>query len=238
MLNLLAIITQLTALAYLSPIVTNKMFNFLFRLTRSRSVSISLVTVIYFPGTVIHELAHLFTAEILGVRTGKLTLAPESIREPEIRAGSVMISQTDPWRRTFIGLAPIFWGIGTILMINFVYPLIASRITTPATAQPNSNLLNWPIIVIQAVTIYLIFAVSNTMWPSKTDLRGVWGPLISAAVLLVGAFWLGLRFQFTGPAQTLVLNFMNSLNNQLFRVVSLNLILFTILHLIHRATRR
>ena len=71
---------ELVILYFLSRWLSERMFMFFLLLTRSRPAAISFLLVLEFPGTAIHELSHLFTAEILGVRTGKLSLEPESIR--------------------------------------------------------------------------------------------------------------------------------------------------------------
>src|SRR3989337_2674203 len=90
---------ELIALYVLSQSLTQAVFELTVLVFRARSVGITIVTLLTFPGTVVHELSHLFTAEVLGVRTGKLTLVPENIREEEVKAGSVMIADTDPFRR-------------------------------------------------------------------------------------------------------------------------------------------
>ncbi len=243
MLNLLFIIAELSLLAVLSGQITNSLFSFFHRLTRSRSVSVTLVTVILFPGTVIHELAHLFTAEILGVKTGKLTLAPESIREPEIQAGSIMVAGTDPWRRTIIGLSLLFWGIMTIFIINLVNPLIANGIISSA-ASPGDSLNsqqfdsdNWKYIIVQTLSIYLIFAVSSTMWPSKTDLKDVWGPIIITGLVIASAFLIGFRLNLTGSVLTWVNQFTSSLIAQLGWVLVLDVAIWLMLTLMKNLTR-
>ena len=71
---------ELTALYFLSRWLTKKLYFFFLLVFKVRSVAISGVTLLLFPGTVIHELSHLFTAEILGVPTGKLNLVPEGVR--------------------------------------------------------------------------------------------------------------------------------------------------------------
>src|SRR5260221_6045484 len=111
------LLLELCALYFLSRWVTQAIFTLFLLFFRIRSVALSLLLVLEFPGTVIHELAHLFTAEVLGVRTGKLTLEPESIRGESIKAGSVMIAQSDPFRRYAIGLAPVFVGIFVLTAI-------------------------------------------------------------------------------------------------------------------------
>src|SRR3989344_9654538 len=117
---LLLLLIEPLALYFLSRWVSKSLFVLFLLLFRSRSVAISLLLVLTFPGTVIHELAHLFTAEILRVPTGKLTLVPESIREASIKSGSVAIAETDPFRRYAIGLAPLFTGVVAISAISYL----------------------------------------------------------------------------------------------------------------------
>ena len=143
---LLFLIIELTFLYLLSRRVIGTLYRLLQMLTRSRPMAIWIVSIIFFPGTVVHELAHLFTAEILGVRTGKLTLVPESLEGNEINAGAVMIAATDPFRRTLIGLAPVYVGI----------------IVLVATSS---------LTVLPILTFYIMFAVSNSMFSSEEDMK-------------------------------------------------------------------
>src|SRR3989344_4103040 len=112
--NSILIFLELIVLGFVSHWLMQSFYTLVMLLTRTRSLAVTFVSFLLFPGTVVHELSHLFTAEILGVRTGKLTLAPESIRSEEIQAGSVAIAKTGPFRRAFIGLAPFFVGIASL----------------------------------------------------------------------------------------------------------------------------
>ena len=101
---------ELIGLYLLSQTLIQAVYDLTMLITRSRAAGVTVVSLLTFPGTVVHELSHLFTAEVLGVHTGKLTLVPENIQEADVKAGSVMIAQSDPFRRYIIGLAPIFPG--------------------------------------------------------------------------------------------------------------------------------
>ena len=173
------LIIELILLYFLSRSVTKWLFTLFLLIFRARSVAISLLLVLEFPGTVIHELSHLFTAEILRVPTGKLTLVPESIREENIRSGSVAIAETDPFRRYAIGLAPIFWGLITLTAIAYLLP-------------ETSNWGDWGNWGYWGF-LYLLFAVSNTMFSSSEDMKGFW-PFAFVLTLFIGAgYYLGLR---------------------------------------------
>lgn len=170
--GILFLIAELTALFFLSKRLTETIFLFVVKLTRSRPIAITVTTLLLFPGTVIHELSHLFTAEILGVRTGKLTLAPETIRGSEIQAGSVSISKTGPFRRVLIGMAPLFTGLIAVTFLSS-YGL---------TVLPS----------------YLLFSISNSMFPSKLDMQDAPGPIIAALLLFAAAYATGIRLTLSG----------------------------------------
>lgn len=165
---------ELILLYFLSRWLTKSLYILLLLVFRARSVAISLLLALLFPGTVIHELAHLFTAEILGVHTGKLTLVPDSIREADIRSGSVAIAESDPFRRYAIGFAPLVWGSVTLVALAYLLQ----------TQQDE---------VLQGIALYLLFAVSNSMFPSPADLKGFWPFALTLGLFAVAGFWLGIR---------------------------------------------
>ena len=45
--------------------------------SKSHQFGIMLYSLIYLPGTIIHELSHFFSAAILGVRTGNISIFPK-----------------------------------------------------------------------------------------------------------------------------------------------------------------
>ena len=163
---------ELIFLYLLSRRLIQAIYRLLFTIVRSRSGAIWIVTILFFPGTVVHELAHLFVAEVLRVRTGKITLVPESLEGKEIKAGGVMIAETDPLRRTLIGLSPIYVGVGVLTAIS-----------------------NIPILPI--LTFYCMFAVSNSMFSSKEDMKGVIPFTITVALFVAAGYFAGFRLGLT-----------------------------------------
>lgn len=170
---ILFLIAEITALFFLSKRLTETIFLFVVKLTRSRPIAITVTTLLLFPGTVIHELSHLFTAEILGVRTGKLTLAPEAIRSNEVQAGSVTIAKTGPFRRVLIGMAPLFTGLVTLTAISYYVPL-------------------------SLLSFYLLFSISNSLFPSKLDMQDAPGPIIATLLLFAATYATGIRLTLSG----------------------------------------
>lgn len=216
----LAVLVELIVLFFLSKKLIQNLYVFLFLITHNRPFAISIVTLVLFPGTVVHELSHLFTAEILGVRTGKLSLAPESIREPEIQAGMVMIAKTDPFRKTIIGLAPLLSGLACI-------SALAYWLIKPDLSQ-----------YLLFVIMYLLFAISNSMFPSRQDMEGTPILFITIALLGIGAYIAGIRFNLSGKALEVVQSIFSSLITNLGFVLAVNIILLLTVSVLVVLTRK
>ncbi len=202
------LVAEILGLYLLSRRLTQILYDLVYLVTRARTVAITFVTILAFPGTVIHELAHLFTAEVLGVRTGKLTLVPENLQEEDVKAGSVMIANTDPFRRFAIGLAPVFVGLLAIATLSYLLSL--------STIYDLRSILYY----------YLLFAVSNSMFSSREDLKG-FIPFVAALSLLVAAAYaMGFRIGLTGPVLTISLRILSALVQNLGVVLLINLVGF------------
>lgn len=222
------LLVELVLLYLLSRWVTQSLFTSIYDLTRARSVSISIVTLLLFPGTVIHELAHLFTAEILGVRTGKLTLVPEAIQNPpaggEIRTGSVAITKTDPFRRALIGLAPLLVGLAALTALTQIYSLFFQASIPPT--------------IITISYYYLLFAISNSMFPSATDMKGVWPIAFVLFLITSGASIAGVHLSLSGQALDVITKLLTSFTDHLKVVVALNGGLLLLAHILIAVTKK
>ncbi len=201
----LLLIAELFVLFFLSKRLIQHLYTLLFLVSHSRSFTVSIITLLLFPGTVIHELSHLFTAEILGVRTGKLILAPEAIRGSEIQAGSVAIAKTGPFRRVVIGLAPLLVGLGVITALSY-------WLTFP-------NLSSYILILIS----YLLFAISNSLFPSSLDMQGTPATIITVLLLFAAAYTAGIRLSLSGQSLQLVTTVLSSLVQSLGLVLAVNI---------------
>lgn len=224
---------ELILLYLLSRRLTQAVFVFLLLLTHSRNVAVNATTILLFPGTVIHELSHLFTAEILGVQTGRLELAPEAIRDREdIRTGSVAIAQTGPFRRAVIGLAPLLWGLAAYTMLAY----FLQQTCIPFFQQCNN------VTIVTIGILYLLFCVSNSMFPSPEDLKGTLSLGIVIGMLLIAAYVAGFRFSLTGQALELTNRIFSSLLQSTTLVLALNggilLLMQGFIVLVRKITRR
>ncbi|HUD19721.1 MAG TPA: hypothetical protein VMR81_04730 [Patescibacteria group bacterium] len=213
----LILLAELIVLYFLSRWVTQSLFTFFLLLFRSRPVAVSILLVLEFPGTAIHELSHLFTAEILGVKTGKLSLEPESIRGPDITSGSVMIAETDPFRRYAIGLAPIFSGIIALTAISyFTNGLWTSVFSSHVVFYQNAD------FYLLLLIGYCLFAVSNTMFSSPADLKGFIPFCIVLTVFVVALYFTGIRIVLTGFVLEEVTRVVTTLVSSLGIVLAIN----------------
>jgi len=208
-------------------------------LSTSRPVAVSLVTALFFPGTVIHELSHLFTAEILGVQTGKLSLAPESIQGNDINVGSVQLQSTDPVRRSVIGLAPFFVGLIGLFTLSSILPNLWMNVVT---AYRQGILLSSPSSYFILLTSYVIFCISNTMFASKTDMKGVIPLAIVLSMIGAIVYISGIRISVTGPLEETVLRILSAVSKSMSVVLLMNLTLFLLSSLgvwgIHRLWKK
>jgi len=208
---LIGIIVELIILGILSSRLTQLSFTVLMRLTRSRSIAITILTIILFPGTVIHELSHLFTAEILGVHTGKLTLAPESIEAGEIQSGSVQVAVTDPFRRSLIGIAPTITGMITLSILSWYL----------STQMYQVSGIKYQVLIVSI--IYLIFTISNTMFTSKEDLKGVLPVALTLAIFAITFYISGIRIILPAQFATTIVTIIQTLAYYLAIAVAINL---------------
>lgn len=148
--------------------------------------------VLLLPGILIHELSHWLVANLLGVRTGKISLWPSQRRGKQIRLGSVRVARTDPFRASLIGVAPLISGSIAILIIGqLILGLggLEETLLNGEWEQVGESLLASLKAPDFWLWLYLIFAVSNAMLPSETD-REPWRPVLLFMGLVALLFYL------------------------------------------------
>ncbi len=212
----------------LSRRLSETIFTFFLVLFRSPQFALTAITLLLFPGTIIHELSHLFTAEILGVRTGKLNLTPEGIdgRQKEIRAGSVAIAKTDPVRRTAIGVAPVVMGV--VALSAIAYMIHRSDMSDRSDMS----------YVIKIIQYYLLFAVSNSMFSSKEDMKGVVPVFVTLGLFAGAAYIAGLRIGLTGQALETSIRLIDSLTRSLGLVLAVNGVILLVVKILLALTEK
>ncbi len=152
----------LAAIYFISRITINSLFDFIGKLVHNEKVTFSLISIIFLPGTLIHEAAHFLTAIILLLKVRSMSIFPR-FADNYIQLGRVEYEKRDAIRGLLVGLAPLLIGV-LILGWLSIFPL---------------NLL----------TGYMIFIVSSTMFSSRQDLQDLL-VLIPLAVIIAGIFYI------------------------------------------------
>lgn len=179
MLYLIIIFLEILILFLLSKVLPSFLTHIFYFFVKSHKVAIWLLSIIFLPGTLIHEMAHLLTAGALLVSVGEINLMPE-IREEGVKLGHVGIQKTDPIRRAIIGFAPVFVGLG--MLIGIIY-------------FANSQFFEkgrYPFWLI-ATLFYLEVVIGNTMFSSKRDLEGTLGFVVLFVAIFAALYLLGFE---------------------------------------------
>jgi hypothetical protein len=146
------------------------------------------------PGVVLHELSHWLMARLLRVPARLPSLGPgrsSSQRGGKVTLGSVQTAKADPVRSSLIGLAPLLTGATVIFLIG-TRVLGVDELTSQGLDGVLAGLGDLLRVPDVWLWLYLIFAVSNAMLPSATDMQPVRPVLIflgivaAVAVIVVG----------------------------------------------------
>jgi hypothetical protein len=156
----------------------------IYKITKSKTITINLIFAFFLPGIIIHELSHALFAGLLFVPMGRISFYPE-ITKDGIRLGSLEIAQTDFIRRFFIGISPII--IGLILILFIIYSLVSNIYLFQSVIPP---------VIFNLILIYFLFTICNTMFSSKKDLEGAGFFLLMIVLLLIFLYFIGIRINY------------------------------------------
>jgi len=176
MIFLFLFILELFILFFVSQILTKSLSILFYKVTGSRTVTINLLSFLFLPGVVIHELSHMLSAALLMVPVGEIEFLPK-VSDNGVKLGSVEIGRTDPIRRAIIGFAPVL--AGTALIISLIYFIYSF----------SGLLLFWKFVII----FYVVFEIGNTMFSSRKDLEGTIELLLVFLIIFVSFYLLGAR---------------------------------------------
>ena len=209
---------QLILIYFLSRSTINNLFHLLRTFLKTNHLVFSLISIIFFPGTVVHELAHFFAAMMLFLRVHSINIFPKW-EGNEIKLGTVLYEKRDFVRGVLVGIAPIFSGIfflWAIAVFNFF---------------PSDN------IFLNLLIIYLIFTISSMMFSSRRDLIDLIY-IIPFLVISYGFIYIfDIKLDFIIHNQSLenaLLNFLKQVNTFLLISIGVNLTLLLLLHLVKK----
>jgi hypothetical protein len=176
MIYLVFFVLQIFLIYLLKRRTLQKIFRFLYKLTKSKKGATYIFAFLFLPGTFVHEMSHFLFALFLLVPVGQIELMPE-FEENGLKMGSVPIGKSDPIRRTLIGVAPVIFGL--LIMLGSVFYVY------------QNNLFTKPIADI--ILAYVIFEISNTMFSSKKDMEGSVITAIIIAIIYAIIYLIGVR---------------------------------------------
>ncbi len=190
---LVALAATLLPLLWAKRWITTHLQDLSLRWAGDADVALILYFVVVLPGVVIHELSHWLMALALGVRVRRLSLGP--VRKGQgrrVSLGSVQVSGADPVRSGLIGLAPLLGGSAVILGIGY-WVLGVGELGPIFAGQGLAGLWSGLGQIVRVADfwlwLYLIFAISNAMLPSESDVAAIRPVLLflamAAGVLLV-----------------------------------------------------
>jgi len=136
---------------FLSKYAINEIYYLLRLVLKNEEIIFSIMSIIFLPGTIIHELSHYLVATILFLNIKEVTIFPK-FEKNQIKLGGVTYVKKDFIRGLLVGIAPFFVAL-------FIFWLIASFKIFPQTNLGLNVLL-----------IYLIYVISSTMFSSRQDL--------------------------------------------------------------------
>lgn len=152
-------------------------------LTGDPEMAVWLYALPLLPGVLLHELSHALAAGLLGVRVGPVSVLPRR-QGDRIQLGFVPVERVGPVRTILIGLAPLVTGCLALLLIgHFGLRLgsVGAALAAGDWAAAWAGLREAVHASDAWVWAYLAFAVSNTMLPSRSDLRA-WPTLLLFAL--------------------------------------------------------
>lgn len=165
----------------------------MFLVSNDEELALWLYAIILLPGVVLHELSHAFVAGLVGVKIGAINVLPRKVGK-RIQLGFVPVEETDFVRASLIGAAPLFFGGLAVVVLGYAVfgtPEVIAALTAQnwlAALDGLSAAFHAPDAWLWA---YLVFAIGNTMLPSRSDIHA-WPFLGSiAAVLAVIILLLG-----------------------------------------------
>lgn len=189
---------ELFFLAMLTTHSTSYFLKLFYSMTKSEKASIWLFSLLFFPGTLVHEIAHWLMAKILFVRTSSMEFVPQ-MQGDVIKMGSVSIAKTDPVRRLLIGVAPVLVGLSIVIAGIWVLQGYTSQ------------LVWWEWILAG----YLVFVVASTMFSSRKDLEGNISVFITIIAMGVIFYLLGFDWVLQSMYTYITINL-----NEFFRKLS------------------
>lgn len=180
----------------------------LFRLVNSHGGGHRAFTIIwsliFLPGTIIHEMSHLFAAAVTGTKIGKVEIFPElprggigaefDQRKRSVHLGYVQTQELGLFRGFLVGTAPLFIGLGLLVWISSTLKVTGFRFHPPAGEAGVPDLLK----------LYLFFTMANSLFPSWVDIKHALPLIILGAIAGISLYFSGVNMALTPDSPVLI----------------------------------
>ncbi len=198
----------------ITQLIIKELFLLLRKFFKSDFLTFALISLLFLPGTIIHESAHFLTALFLILPVKSMTIFPRW-DENEIKLGEVLFIKKDFLRAILVGIAPIFFGIGILFSLFYFH------------IYPTNNL------GLNILYSYLIFSISANMFSSKQDLKDLLLiiPVIIIIVMLFYVFDIKINMNTVNAI-------MNKVNLYISFVLILDIVLFSFTKLLNYLIKR
>lgn len=186
-----------------------------FLLTGNIRVAQWIFWLILLPGTILHEMSHWLIAKLLLVKIHNFSLWPKVRSDGWMEMGSIqMDGKIDPFRHSLIGLAPLIFGTLAILFIGQVMLAIEHVAVVFYSGNLNQmvqTILDMGVVPATWLWLYLIFAISNAMFPSVSDRQAWRTALLYLSLIFLSLLIVGFIPTIPPSLQTLGLNIITAL---------------------------
>jgi len=223
---LLYVFLSLTILLLTKKEMTSDLGRLVHRLGGSQHTAIIIWSLIFLPGTIIHEVSHFLLAALTGARTGKIEIFPEYLEDESdnqntrVALGSVQTQKLNPLQGFLVGIAPFLSGI---VLLIWLAALLQTSYTTSNT---------W-LFLLEG---YFFFTIANSFFPSWTDIKQTLPFVIIFLLVALAAWYFG--FQVSLNSNSYLLTVLNSLWQAIGISVLINLGLIGVLFILNRLIKR
>jgi hypothetical protein len=163
-----------------------------FLLARDKGTATLFYYLFLMPGVFLHEFSQYMMAGVFAVRAHKYNLVPEAQDDGSLEMGFIELEEVkNPVYAAIIGIAPLLAGIAVVLWISGKDQLNLPQIFTAIRTNDLSVIgAAFQMLVTKPdflLWLYVLFAVSNTMMPSRDGRRGwlIVGAAVAALIVFL-----------------------------------------------------
>jgi len=192
----------------------------------SQHSSIVVWSIIFLPGTIIHEISHFLVAALTGARTGKIEIFPEYLEDEmdekstHVALGSVQTQKLNPVQGFLVGIAPFISGIALLIWLA-------------SLLQVSFSDRNIWLFILEG---YLFFTIANSFFPSWPDIKQALPFVVISLVVALLAWYFG--FQIFLNSNSYIWVILNSLWKAVAICVLINLAIIGVLYILGRIVRK